>query len=206
MVAGPATMSNCPASSAGSTPSHGSSTHSIFLHVTVNNELDQEYGSIIKSNSNGTSYVLSASNVNRDTQAYVDFEKMQGLTGVAVINVVANVEDLARGSPKKLQTQVTHNDGAEWAFLPTPKKDGKNDFDCYSTQGDENCALHIHGYTERVDRGKTYSSESAVGIMFGWGNVGAILGDIKDADTFMTPEEARDWGLVDHVQESRGDD
>jgi ATP-dependent Clp protease protease subunit len=27
-----------------------------------------------------------------------------------------------------------------------------------------------------------------------------------DADTFMTPEEARDWGLVDHVQENRGDD
>ena len=30
--------------------------------------------------------------------------------------------------------------------------------------------------------------------------------DMLDADTFMTPEEARDWGLVDHVQESRGDD
>jgi ATP-dependent Clp protease protease subunit len=27
-----------------------------------------------------------------------------------------------------------------------------------------------------------------------------------DADTFMTPEEARDWGLVDHVQENRGED
>jgi ATP-dependent protease ClpP protease subunit len=27
-----------------------------------------------------------------------------------------------------------------------------------------------------------------------------------DADTFMTPEEARDWGLVDVVQENRGDD
>lgn len=27
-----------------------------------------------------------------------------------------------------------------------------------------------------------------------------------DADTFMTPEEARDWGLVDHVQENRGDE
>jgi ATP-dependent Clp protease protease subunit len=27
-----------------------------------------------------------------------------------------------------------------------------------------------------------------------------------DADTFMTPEEARDWGLVDQFQEIRGDD
>lgn len=30
--------------------------------------------------------------------------------------------------------------------------------------------------------------------------------DMLDADTFMTPEEARDWGLVDHVQENRGED
>ncbi|MCA6295846.1 MAG: ATP-dependent Clp protease proteolytic subunit [Phenylobacterium sp.] len=30
--------------------------------------------------------------------------------------------------------------------------------------------------------------------------------DKLDADTFMTPEEARDWGLVDQVQENRGDD
>jgi ATP-dependent Clp protease protease subunit len=30
--------------------------------------------------------------------------------------------------------------------------------------------------------------------------------DMLDADTFMTPEEARDWGLVDVVQENRGDD
>ena len=30
--------------------------------------------------------------------------------------------------------------------------------------------------------------------------------EMLDADTFMTPEEARDWGLVDEVQENRGDD
>lgn len=30
--------------------------------------------------------------------------------------------------------------------------------------------------------------------------------EMLDADTFMTPEEARDWGLVDHVQENRGED
>jgi ATP-dependent Clp protease protease subunit len=30
--------------------------------------------------------------------------------------------------------------------------------------------------------------------------------EMLDADTFMTPEEARDWGLVDEVQENRGED
>ena len=26
-----------------------------------------------------------------------------------------------------------------------------------------------------------------------------------DRDHYMTPEEARDWGLVDHVQKDRGE-
>ncbi|KAI1863794.1 uncharacterized protein JN550_009292 [Neoarthrinium moseri] len=169
-----------------------SSTHAVNLFVEVDNM--RGYGSILKSNSNGTSYVLSVPNVNVDKQGYVDFERMLGIQGVAVVNSVENPN--SDSEPKKLQTRITHNDGAEWAFLPTPKKDGKNDFGCYSTQGDENCALHIHGYTERVDRGKTYSSESAVGIMFGWGNVGAILGDIKDADTFMTTDAGLSWKLA----------
>lgn len=30
--------------------------------------------------------------------------------------------------------------------------------------------------------------------------------DKLDRDTFMTPEEAKAWGLIDHVQENRGDD
>ena len=30
--------------------------------------------------------------------------------------------------------------------------------------------------------------------------------DKLDRDTFMTPEEAKAWGLIDQVQENRGDD
>ncbi|KAI0124653.1 vacuolar protein sorting/targeting protein 10 [Xylariales sp. AK1849] len=172
-----------------------SSTHAVNLFVVRETNENRRYGSIIKSNSNGTSYVLSVSGVNCDNSYYVDFEKMLGLQGVVLVNTVENRD--SDSEPKRLQTQISHNDGAEWSFLPPPKKDldGKAS-SCSSDKGDEACALHIHGYTERVDHRKTYSSESAVGIMFGWGNVGPILGDAKDADTFMTTDAGISWKMV----------
>lgn len=173
-----------------------SSTHAIFLHVTVNNEPEQEYGSIIKSNSNGTSYVLSASHVNRNSEAYVDFEKMQGLLGVAVINIVANVVDVEKGAAKKLRTLITHNDGAEWAPINPPEKDsdGKS-FDCEDNSL-EGCALHLHGYTERRNPRNTFSSPSAVGLMMAVGNVGPALGTYKQGNTFITRDGGINWHEV----------
>jgi hypothetical protein len=43
-----------------------------------------------RSNSNGTYFNLAVEHVNRDSTAYVDFEKMIGLDGIAVINVVVS--------------------------------------------------------------------------------------------------------------------
>ncbi|KAI0110034.1 Oligoxyloglucan reducing end-specific cellobiohydrolase [Daldinia grandis] len=172
-----------------------SSTHAVNLFVVTDGEENRQFGSILKSNSNGTSYVLSVAGVNCDNGYWVDFEKMLGLEGVVLVNTVQNRD--SDSEPKRLQTRISHNDGAEWGFLPPPKKDlDGNDFSCHSQNGDESCALHIHGYTERADHGKTYSSESAIGIMFGVGNVGPVLGDSKDADTFMTTDAGLSWKMV----------
>ncbi|EPE04857.1 vacuolar protein sorting targeting protein pep1 [Ophiostoma piceae UAMH 11346] len=178
-----------------------SSTHAVNLFVATETAKDKRYGTIIKSNSNGTSYVMSIAGVNCDNRYYVDFEKILGLEGVVMVNVVANRDD-AKATSKKLQTQISHNDGAEWAFLPPPAKDidGKA-YGCKprkgATQGgDEKCALHIHGYTEREDHRKTFSSSGAVGLMFGVGNIGESLTDIKEADTFMTTDAGITWRNV----------
>ena len=173
-----------------------SSTHSVFLHVTVNSREEHEYGTIIKSNSNGTSYVLSLNGVNRNTPGYVDFEKMQGLEGVALVNVVDNLADAEKGQAKKLKTMITHNDGAEWALLQAPEKDadGKK-FGC-STGDISRCSLHLHGYTERKDPRDTFSSPSAVGLMMGVGNVGEYLGRKPEADTFITRDGGIEWHAV----------
>ncbi|KAK2871618.1 vacuolar protein sorting/targeting protein PEP1 [Arthroderma sp. PD_2] len=175
-----------------------SSTHSVFLHVTENNEKGHEFGSILKSNSNGTSYVLSLSGANRNANANVDFEKMQSIEGVAIANVVANTKEVNKGEAKKLRTMITHNDGAEWALIPPPKKDAEgHSFDCkVKGEGTDECALHLHTYTERRDLRDTLSSGSAVGLMVGIGNVGPFLSPRKEADTFMTSDGGITWHAV----------
>lgn len=179
-----------------------SSTHAVFLHVTVNNQQDHEYGTIIKSNSNGTSYVLTLDAVNRDTYGYVDFEKMQGLEGVALVNVVANSEDVGKeGAKKKLKSMITHNDGAEWALIPPPELDALGQkYSCVSqaVKANEKCSLHIHSYTERYDKAATFSSPSSVGLMMGVGNVGEYLArkDDESTDTFITRDGGITWFSV----------
>ncbi|CAG8961405.1 hypothetical protein HYFRA_00013353 [Hymenoscyphus fraxineus] len=171
-----------------------SSTHSIFLHVTVNQEKDLEYGSIIKSNSNGTSYGLSLAAVDRDAPGYVDFEKTFGLEGLSLANVVSNYNDKDfKKQGKRLKTMITHNDGAQWDLITPPEKDadGKK-FDCKG--GIDKCSLNVHGYTERHHKSHTYSSTTAVGLMLVTGSVGEYLG--KEADTFMTSDGGISWFAV----------
>jgi len=69
------------------------------------------WGNILKSNSNGTYFGLSIENVNRDDRGLVDFEKMIGLDGIAVVNIVSNPEEATITKRKSLQTRITHNDG-----------------------------------------------------------------------------------------------
>ncbi|KAI9927316.1 vacuolar protein sorting/targeting protein PEP1 [Aspergillus wentii] len=174
-----------------------SSSHAIFLHVTVNKMVGALYGSLIKSNSNGTSYVLSINAVNRNDLGYADFEKMQGLEGVMVVNVVGNLDAVNnKGASKKLKTMITHNDGAQWALLPPPTE-GHN-FGCSVTtgRGTDQCSLHLHGYTERRDPRDTFSSASAIGLMMGTGNVGEYLASKEEADTFITRDGGITWKSV----------
>lgn len=88
-----------------------SSTDSVFLHLTTSSVFGAEYGDLLKSNSNGTYYGISLEYVNRNAQGYVDFEKMIGLDGIAVMNVVSNPAEALVTKSKKLQTRITHNDG-----------------------------------------------------------------------------------------------
>ncbi|KAF5011665.1 hypothetical protein FDECE_2240 [Fusarium decemcellulare] len=171
-----------------------SSNHAINMFVATDLSASWRRGSIIKSNSNGTTYVLSAPNVNSDEDGYVDFEKVAGLEGVVLVNVVSNAD--SKDSKKELQTKISHNDGAEWSFLPPPSKDvdGKS-YKC-SSSGDSKCALHLHHYTERDDKSRTFSASTAVGLIFGVGHVGPALGEMKDADTFMSDDGGITWKNV----------
>jgi Sortilin, neurotensin receptor 3,/Sortilin, neurotensin receptor 3, C-terminal len=169
-----------------------SSTHAVFLLVTVEPDSEYKYGTLIKSNSNGTSYVLSLNAVNQDEWGFVDFEKALSIEGVALANVLANPETAKEDGVKLLKTVITHNDGADWGYLPPPENDAeRNAFDCGSDL--EKCSVHIHGYTERKYKSHTYSSPTAVGIMLGIGNVGEYLGPKREADTFISTDAGITW-------------
>lgn len=173
-----------------------SSGHAVFLHVTVGNVDGGRYGSIIKSNSNGTTYVLSLASVSQSDEGYVDFEKIQGMEGVALANIVSNTDAVSKGASKAIKTMITHNDGAQWALLTPPSKDAQGKpYEC-STKGIEECSLNLHGYTEREDERDTLSSGSAIGLMMGMGNVGSQLGGKEDADTFLTTDGGFTWKFV----------
>jgi hypothetical protein len=81
------------------------------LHVTVSEPPNPYWGNILKSNSNGTYFGLSMDYVNRDDRGFVDFEKMVGLDGIAIINVVSNPGNDSLNGKKELQTLISHNDG-----------------------------------------------------------------------------------------------
>ena len=171
-------------------------TKSVFLHITVNEERGREYGTIMKSNSNGTYYVTSVDGVNRDAMGYVDFEKLQGLEGVALVNVVANLEEVQKGKEdKKLKTKITHNDGGEWSYMAPPKQDSEGkDYNCGSDLN--KCSLNLHGYTERKDVRDTFSSGSAVGVLLGVGNVGEYLSSYNEGNTFISSDAGVTWREV----------
>ncbi|KAF8325469.1 Oligoxyloglucan reducing end-specific cellobiohydrolase [Cantharellus anzutake] len=167
-----------------------SSTKSVFLHLTTSDKDGAEWGNLLKSNSNGTYYGLSLENANRNRAGYVDFEKMIGLDGIAVMNIVANPNEAAVTRKKKLQTRITHNDGGTWKPMTPPPLDSLGQPYKCSKVG---CSLHIHGYTERIDARATYSSPSAIGLMIAVGNVGEHLVDYKDSDTFLTRDGGFQW-------------
>lgn len=81
------------------------------MHLTTSDRHDAEFGNILKSNSNGTFYGVSLEHVNRNEWGFVDFEKMIGLDGIALVNVVANPDVVPLTGEKVLQSRITHNDG-----------------------------------------------------------------------------------------------
>jgi hypothetical protein len=100
-----------------------SSTDSVFLHMTTSEPPRPYWGDLLKSNWNGTYFGSTIQNVNRDERGFVDFEKMIGLDGIAIVNVIANPELAAVTGSKELQTRITHNDGGRWKPLIPPKHD-----------------------------------------------------------------------------------
>ncbi|KAH3684052.1 hypothetical protein WICPIJ_004975 [Wickerhamomyces pijperi] len=174
----------------------GSETGAVFLHVTSNDRPGSEFGAILKSNTNGTSYVLSEKHVNRNALGFVDFERVEGMEGICIINTVSNFEKASDGALKDLVSKITFNDGADWDYLRPPSRDSLGaPYGCVG-QSLKSCSLHLHGYTERTDLRDTFSSNSATGVLLGVGNVGDKLGSYEEAHTFLSSDGGLTWTTI----------
>jgi len=168
-----------------------SKTGKIFMDIFTRQTLGSEHGYLFMSSSNGTRFSPCLENTNRNSYGYVDFEKMIGIPGIAMANIVGNPDSYERS--KMVQTVMSFNDGSTWDFVKAPTEDsfGKK-FDC-DPETDEDCHLHFHSYTERREPRNYFSSETAIGMMVGIGNVGKHLEKYKDSDTFLTRDAGKTW-------------
>jgi len=168
-----------------------SKTDKIFMDILTRQTLGSEHGFLFMSSTNGTRFSPCLENTNRNSYGYVDFEKMIGIPGIAMANIVANPESYERS--KMIQTVMSYNDGSTWDFVKPPSEDsyGKK-FDC-DPDRDSDCHLHFHSYSERREPRNYFSSETAIGMMVGIGNVGKSLAKYADSDTFLTRDAGKTW-------------
>jgi hypothetical protein len=77
----------------------------IFLEVLV--DKFRGYGSLLKSNWNGTYFSHVMDYVNQDGSGFVDFEKVSGLHGVYIVNQVT----IETEPEKHIVTKITYDNG-----------------------------------------------------------------------------------------------
>jgi hypothetical protein len=86
-----------------------STKHSLAVDVVLDDS--GVVGTLFVSNSNGTFFVQSLKDTNRNEIGYIDYEALYGIDGVGLANIVANAQDVERGAPKQLKTLITFDDG-----------------------------------------------------------------------------------------------
>jgi hypothetical protein len=127
---------------------------------------------------------------------YGDFEKLQSVDGVFFANRAA---DPTYGT--NIDTYVTFDMGGKWNRLNAPAKnrDG-SPTNCKPSNG---CYLNLFGLADEHNTlddwggfGRFYSVPSAVGIMFGTGNLGAHLDLNGVVNTYFSRDAGVTWEEV----------
>lgn len=90
-----------------------------------------------------------------------------------------------------MRTYITHNRGAKWELLRSPTVTSKGSpIDCHV---EDECSLHLEIYSHMGQLAPVYSSDNAVGIVLGTGNLGTRLTKNDDPKNFYL---SRDGGLT----------
>ena len=166
-----------------------STTHSLAVDVLLHPR--STIGTLFVSNSNGTYFVESLQNTNRNSAGFVDYENIYGVEGVGLANVVNNaVEVDGRNAERIIKSFITFDDGSNWAPIHAPK----SDVDCDPSHPSQ-CSLHLHSVTSPHNFGRVFSSP-APGYALGVGSVGDRLLPYDQCDTFLSTDAGVNWRRI----------
>ncbi|EJC99110.1 signal sequence binding protein [Fomitiporia mediterranea MF3/22] len=169
-------------------------THSLGVDVLLHAQAT--IGTFFVSNSNGTYFVESLRDTNRNDLGFVDFENIYGVEGVGIANVVANAQDVeGRGVPKQLQSRITFDDGSTWTRLTPPDRDTSGSTIGCNPSDQDACSLHLHSVTAPHNFGRIFSSP-APGLVLAVGSVGPYLKPYEECDTFLSTDAGITWKMV----------
>lgn len=166
-----------------------STTHSLAVDVLIRPR--STIGTLFVSNSNGTFFVQSLQNTNRNGAGFVDYENIYGVEGVGLANIVDNaVEVDGRNAERVIKSYMTFDDGSNWAPIRAPD----NDVDCDKAHPSK-CSLHLHSVTSPHNFGRVFSSP-APGFVLGVGSVGDRLLPYGQCDTFLSTDAGLSWRMI----------
>ena len=105
---------------------------------------------------------------------------------------------LQEGTPafevqNNVRTFITHNKGGKWELIKAPEVSGRKkgmQTACYVEDG---CSLHLEIYSHMGELAPVYSTEKAIGLVLGTGNIGTRL---TDNDSQKSLFLSRDGGLT----------
>ena len=164
------------------------------------------------SNSNSAFFIESLKDTNKNDMGYVNHEKLYGVDGVGLANVVSNVKDVeGRGAWKQLKTMITFDDGtllfsaihsssnqitgSTWTSLrPLSQDDEGKHITCNPADTDL-CSLHFHSVTTPHNYGRIFSSP-APGFVMGIGSIGESLLPYEESDTFISMDTSVTWQMA----------
>jgi len=107
-----------------------------------------------------------------------------GMEGVPAHEVQDNVK-----------TYITHNKGGKWELIKAPEvsKRGKKTA-CYVEDG---CSLHLEIYSHMGELAPVYSTEKAIGIVLGTGNIGPRLTENDSQKSlYMSRDGGVSWRMI----------
>jgi len=171
-----------------------STIHSLAVDVVLKEM--STIGTLFVSNSNGTYFVESLKDTNRNEMGYVDYESLYGVEGVGLANIVSNAQEVeSRRAPKQLRTRITFDDGRSWQPVKAPSQDAEGKRVQCNPADTNVCSLHLHSVTVPHNFGRIFSSP-APGVVMGVGSIGESLKAYEESDTFLSTDAGLTWSMV----------